>query len=66
MMGSEDFSFVLQEVPGTFMFMGASPAGLDPENLAWNHSPEVVFDDAALPIQAAALARLAIERLARG
>lgn len=66
MMGSEDFSFVLQEVPGTFMFMGASPAGLDPENLAWNHSPEVLFDDAALPLQAAALARLAIERLARG
>lgn len=63
-MGSEDFSFVLEEVPGTFMFLGATYPGLDPMKQAMNHSAEVRFDDAVLPIQSASLATLAFERLA--
>lgn len=63
LMGSEDFSLVLNEVPGTFIFLGATPPALDPETVAWNHSPRVVFDDAVLGDQAAALAQLAYNRL---
>ncbi|MGO2524974.1 MAG: M20 metallopeptidase family protein, partial [Brevibacterium aurantiacum] len=37
-MGSEDFSYVLQNVPGTFVFLGATPEGVDP-NAETNHSP---------------------------
>ncbi|MDR2256241.1 MAG: amidohydrolase [Arthrobacter sp.] len=58
-MGSEDFSHVLREVPGAFVFLRATPAHLDPEMVAPNHSPFVVFDDAILADQAAALASLA-------
>ncbi|WP_349828397.1 M20 metallopeptidase family protein [Brevibacterium litoralis] len=65
LMGSEDFSFVLREVPGCFFFLAASPEDVDPETAAWNHSPQVLFDDSVLADQAAALADLAWTRLAR-
>ncbi|NAZ82983.1 amidohydrolase [Kineococcus sp. R8] len=64
MMGSEDFSFVLEQVPGTFFSVGASPAGVDPATAAWNHSPQVLFDDAVLADQAVAFAHLALSWLA--
>lgn len=57
-MGSEDFSYVLDRVPGTFLFVGATPAGA-PHPEAVNHSPLVRFDDAVLADQAVALAVLA-------
>ncbi|MDO5739007.1 MAG: M20 family metallopeptidase [Ornithinimicrobium sp.] len=63
LMGSEDFSYVLQEVPGTFFFLQCTPPELDPTTVSWNHSAEVLFDDAVLADQAAALAHLAIARL---
>lgn len=63
LMGSEDFSFVLEEVPGTFLFLAASPPDIDPETAAWNHSPTVLFDDTVLAEQAAALATLALQKL---
>ena len=65
-MGSEDFSYVLNEIPGAFVFLGATPPEVDWETAAWNHSPLVVFDDAVLPRQAAFLAELAWRRLHRG
>lgn len=63
MMGSEDFSFVLDEVPGTFLALFATPADLDLATAEFNHSPRAVFDDAVLADQAAALAALAHARL---
>ena len=65
LMGSEDFSFVLDQVPGCFFFLECSPPDLDQENPGWNHSPTVLFDDAVLGTQAAALAELAWRRLQR-
>ncbi len=47
-MGSEDWSYVLQRVPGVMAFLGACPAGLDPETAPSNHSNRVVFDEAAM------------------
>ncbi len=64
LMGSEDFSYVLQDVPGCFIFLQCSPPDVDPETADWNHSPNVLFDDAVLGDQAAALAQLAFDRLA--
>ncbi|GLW06692.1 amidohydrolase [Microtetraspora sp. NBRC 13810] len=63
--GSEDFSHVLDSVPGAFIALGACPAGLDPATAAYNHSAEALFDDAVLPDGAALLAALATGRLAR-
>jgi hippurate hydrolase len=65
--GSEDFSFVLQQVPGTFFFLEATPAPeAQAQPGAYNHSPYVVFDDSVLPDGAAAYACLALGRLAAG
>jgi len=63
-MGSEDFSFVLNEVPGTFVFLATTPEGIDPQSED-NHSPRVKFDDRWLGDSAAALAHLAFARLAK-
>ncbi|MFK4759296.1 M20 family metallopeptidase [Microbacterium sp. ZW T5_45] len=65
MMGSEDFAFVLDEVPGTFIALMTSPPDADLSSVEWNHSPRVVFDDAVLGDQAAALAAVAFARTAR-
>ena len=64
--GSEDFSYVLNEVPGAFLFLGACPPGQDHENTPANHSPEAFFDDAVLADAAALLAELAMRRLRTG
>jgi amidohydrolase len=64
--GAEDFSYVLTEVPGAYLMLGAVPAGTDPLTAPFNHSAHAVFDDAALPDGAALYAALAIRRLARG
>lgn len=53
---SEDFSLVLNEVPGCYLHLGARPAG---SAGAPNHSPEAVFDDTVLSDGALTLAELA-------
>ncbi len=64
-MGAEDFSYVLEQVPGCFVFLGCTPPDRDWRTEPWNHSAQVHFDDAVLPRQAAALAELAWRRLHR-
>lgn len=61
--GSEDFSRVLDRVPGSFIGLGAVPHGADPATAPYNHSPFAVFDDSVLPDGAALLAELATQRL---
>lgn len=65
MMGSEDFAFVLDEVPGTFFGMFVTPPEMAGEKAEFNHSPRFVADDAILGDQSAALASMAFGRLAR-
>jgi len=58
-MASEDFAYVLEEVPGTLVFLGAAPDdGSGPL-----HSERAVFDDGVLGLQASVLAELAWRRL---
>jgi amidohydrolase len=64
--GAEDFSYVLDRVPGAFLFLGACPADRAPEAAAYNHSAEAVFDDSVLSDGTALLAELALRRLAGG
>ncbi len=64
-MGSEDFSFVLDEVPGAYLFVAAGPA--DPAEAAvapGNHSAYTTFNDEILADSAAALCVLAWGALA--
>ncbi|HEY0246914.1 MAG TPA: M20 family metallopeptidase [Gryllotalpicola sp.] len=63
MTGSEDFSRILQRIPGALAFLGATPQGIDPGSADFNHSAHAVFDDDVLPRGAAVLAELARTRL---
>ncbi|THV41699.1 M20 metallopeptidase family protein [Glycomyces buryatensis] len=64
-MGSEDFSRVLEAVPGSYLFYGATVQD-DPAEAASNHSPRAAFDDSVLADGAALLAELAVRRMNRG
>jgi len=63
--GSEDFSRVLDEVPGTMAFLGTCLPERDPLSAPYNHSPEAAFDDALLPVGTATYAEWALYRLGR-
>jgi metal-dependent amidase/aminoacylase/carboxypeptidase family protein len=62
-MGAEDFSYVLQQVPGALAFLGGRPPGLDAATVAPNHSNRVVFDEAAMASGVAVYAGLALDAL---
>jgi hippurate hydrolase len=62
--GSEDFSYVLEQVPGAFLMMSACAPGADAATAPFNHSAEAVFDDGVLPEGTALYAELAMRRLA--
>ena len=55
-MGSEDFSYFLQEKPGAYAFIGNG-------NSASLHNPSYDFNDDNLPIGASFLARIAENKL---
>ncbi|GAA4401684.1 M20 family metallopeptidase [Ornithinibacter aureus] len=59
--GSEDMSFVLDEVPGAYLNVSAC-AFSDVADAEDNHSPRAAFDDAVVPDIAAALAEMALRR----
>ncbi len=61
--GSEDFSRVLDAVPGAMVFLGATLPGRDPSDAPYNHSPLAAFDDAVLSDGAALYVELALQHL---
>ena len=63
--GGEDFSYVLEQVPGAFVMLGACPPDADAETAPSNHSAAAVFDDCVLADGAALYAELALRRLVR-
>ena len=64
--GSEDFSYVLQQVPGAYVGVGATLADADPRTAPYNHSAQARFEDGALAVGPAVLAALALDRLGDG
>jgi hippurate hydrolase len=62
-MGAEDFSYVLEQVPGALAFLGGCPPGTDPATAPPNHSNRVVFDEAAMATGVAVYAGLALDAL---
>lgn len=62
--GAEDFSRVLAEIPGCYLFLGACPSE-DWESAENNHSPRATFDDSVLPDGVHLHAELAIRALQR-
>jgi hippurate hydrolase len=62
-MGAEDFSYVLQQLPGSMLFLGGTPAGTDPRSAPSNHSTKVFFEEAAMVQGIALYAALALRHL---
>jgi len=62
-MGAEDWSYVLNEVPGAMAFLGACPPDREPDQAPPNHSNLVVFDEAAFPTGVATYAAVALDTL---
>ncbi|MEU6863535.1 M20 family metallopeptidase [Streptomyces sp. NPDC046876] len=62
-MGAEDFSYVLQRVPGTMAVLGARPSGVPAEGTPDCHSNRVVFDEAAMATGIALHAAVALGHL---
>ena len=60
-MASEDFSFMLEKVPGCYFNVGVGEG----ENVCEVHNPGYDFNDAALPLGASAFARIVETKLAK-
>jgi amidohydrolase len=61
---SEDFSFFAEQVPGLYVFLGATPKGQDPATAAPNHNPKFMVNEEALEVGTRTLATLAVNFLA--
>jgi len=66
MMGAEDFSYVLQKVPGAMVFLGATPEGGDWRTCCALHSNRMVLDESAMARGAALHCAMAETYLADG
>ena len=62
-MGAEDFSYVLNKIPGAMVFLGGTPEGVNPATAAPNHSNRVMFDESAMAHGIALYSSLALRTL---
>lgn len=62
-MGAEDFSYVLNRVPGAMMFLGGTPHDKNPFTAAANHSNRVYFDEEGMLNGIAVYSALALQHL---
>ncbi len=62
-MGAEDFSYVIEQVPGTMMFLGGTPLDRNLAGVAPNHSNRVFFDEHAMVDGTAMYAAVALRHL---
>jgi hippurate hydrolase len=65
-MGGEDFSYVLEKVPGAMAFLGVAQKGEDAATRAPLHSPGMMIDEAVLPKGVALHCSFATRFLERG
>lgn len=62
-MGAEDFSYVLERLPGAMLFLGATPPERNPSTAPPNHSNRVQYDDEAMVTGVALHAATALQFL---
>jgi len=64
-MGAEDFSYVLNRIPGSMMFLGGTPHDRDLSKAAPNHSNRVYFDENAMVDGMAVYSAMAMRHLTK-
>ncbi|MDO8364292.1 MAG: M20 family metallopeptidase [Actinomycetota bacterium] len=62
-MGAEDFSYVLNRVPGAMVFLGGTGPDRNPATAAPNHSNRVMFDETAMVNGIAVYGAMALRHL---
>jgi amidohydrolase len=62
-MGAEDFSYVLQQIPGAMVFLGGTHTDRKLSTAPPNHSNRVVFDEEAMVTGTAMYAAMALNHL---
>ncbi|VVT02753.1 M20 metallopeptidase family protein [Erythrobacter sp. EC-HK427] len=65
-MGAEDFSYVLEKVPGAMFFLGVAAEGSDWQGCCGLHSSRMIVDESVMPKGAAFLAGCAEQFLKAG
>ena len=66
MMGAEDFSYVLQKMPGAMAFLGVAPEGSDPRTNPPLHNTRMTIDEAVMAKGIAIHCAVATRFLANG
>lgn len=62
-MGAEDFSYVLNRVQGSMMFLGLMPEGMDIMKAAPNHSNRAIYEETHMRRGAAVYSAIALRHL---
>jgi amidohydrolase len=62
-MGSEDFSYYTQKIPGLYVFLGINKPGVGPGEAADNHSPLFYVNEDALRVGVRTMVLLAVDYL---
>ena len=60
-MGAEDWSYVLQQVPGAMAFLGTCPPDVPLAEAAPNHSNRMIIDESAMAVGTALYAAVALD-----
>jgi amidohydrolase len=63
-MGAEDFSYVLNQLPGAMAFLGGTPHEKNPSTAAPNHSNRVYFEESAMHTGISMYTAAALRKLA--
>ena len=66
LMGAEDFSYVLQKVPGAMFFLGVAHDGADWKTCCGIHNSRMMVDESVMPKGSAFLASCALSFLDKG
>jgi hippurate hydrolase len=62
-MGAEDFSYIVERVPGAMAFLGTRPAGVPAARVAPNHSNRMILDEGAMATGIALYVAVAMRRM---
>ena len=45
---SDDVAYLMQQIPGLYLYLGGTPLGVDTTTTASNHSPRFFVDEGAV------------------